>query len=84
MALDSSIELIHRAQREDEDALNRLLERYLPRLCRWASGRLPAHARDLRDTQDMVQEAVISTFRRIDRFELRGRGRCRPIYASRS
>ena len=72
--LESSFELIQRAQRGDDDALNRLLERYHPRLRRWASGRLPAHARELGDTNDLVQEAIIGTFRRLDRFELRGEG----------
>lgn len=74
MGLDSSFELIQRAQRGDGEALNRLMERYLPRLRRWASGRLPSHARELGDTADIVQDAVIATFRRFDRFELRGEG----------
>ncbi len=65
--LESSFELIQRAQGGDEDALNRLLERYHPRLRRWASGRLPSHARELGDTNDLVQEAIIGTFRRLDR-----------------
>jgi RNA polymerase sigma-70 factor (ECF subfamily) len=72
--LESSFELIQRAQQGDEDALNRLLDRYHPRLRRWASGRLPAHARELGDTNDLVQEAIIGTFRRLDRLELRGEG----------
>ena len=72
--LESSFELIERAQRGDTDALNRLLARYLPRLRRWASGRLPRHARDLGDTNDLVQEAVIRTVHNIQSFEHRGEG----------
>lgn len=74
MDLESSFELIQRAQEGDHDALNRLLERYVPRLRRWASGRLPAHARDLGDTNDLVQDAVIGTFRNLDHFEQRNEG----------
>ena len=74
MDLESSLELIQRAQQGDADALNRLLERYLPRLQRWSRGRLPAYARDLGDTNDLVQDAVIGTFRNFKNFELRGEG----------
>jgi len=37
---DSSVGLLVKAQSGDNDALNRLLARYLPRLGRLASGRL--------------------------------------------
>lgn len=74
MDLESSLELIARAQQGDADALNRLLERYLPRLQRWARGRLPRYARDLGDTNDLVQDAVIGTFRNLRTFEQRGEG----------
>lgn len=74
MSLDSSFELIQRAQQGDDEALNQLLARYLPRLQRWASGRLPSHVRELADTNDVVQDAVIGTFRQLPQFELRGEG----------
>lgn len=74
MDLESSFELIQRAQQGDREALNRLLERYLPRLRRWARGRLPVYARDLGDTNDLIQEAVISTFRNLSHFEQRREG----------
>jgi RNA polymerase sigma factor (sigma-70 family) len=74
MTLESSFELIRRAREGDNEALNTLLERYLPRLRRWASGRLPPHARELGDTHDLVQDAVIGTFRNLGRFEDRGEG----------
>jgi RNA polymerase sigma-70 factor (ECF subfamily) len=69
MDMESSLELIRRAQGGDEEALNDLLERYLPRLRRWASGRLPAYARDLGDTNDLIQEAAMGTFRNFDHFQ---------------
>jgi RNA polymerase sigma-70 factor (ECF subfamily) len=71
---DSSFELIQRAQRGDADALNRLLERHVPALRRWARGRLPQYARDMTDTQDLVQEAVTRTFLNFSKFEYRGDG----------
>lgn len=74
MELESSFALIERAQRGDADALNQLLARYLPRLRRWARGRLPAYARDLSDTNDLVQEAVIRTVHNFGAFEHRGEG----------
>lgn len=71
---ETSLLLLYRAQAGDKDALNRLVMRYLPRLQRWASGRLPAWARDLSDTQDLVQETVVRAFRNIEAFEPRGEG----------
>ena len=71
---DSSLFLLRQAQSGNQDALNRLVARYLPRLKRWATGRLPLWARDLADTQDLVQETVVRAFRKIDGFEPRGEG----------
>ena len=58
----SSLCLLQQAQAGDQDALNRLVARYLPRLKRWAAGRLPVWARDLSDTQDLVQETLVRAF----------------------
>ena len=69
---ESSFELIRRAQAGDDAAFNRLLARYRPRLQRWASGRLPRYAREFTDTDDLVQEALIGTFKNFARFEDRG------------
>ena len=70
----SSMALLHRAQAGDRDAIEQLVARYLPRLRRWAHGRLPRYARDLADTSDLVQETVVRTFHQIERFEVRGEG----------
>jgi len=72
--LHSSLTLLERAQAGDRAALESLIARYLPRLQRWATGRLPRWARDMADTQDLVQETLFQTFRRIERFESRGEG----------
>jgi RNA polymerase sigma-70 factor (ECF subfamily) len=74
MDLESSYELIARAQSGDDAALNRLLARYLPRLRRWATGRLPTYARDLGDTNDLVQETLVGAFRNLKKFDNRGEG----------
>lgn len=67
--LHSSLTLLERARAGDREALESLIARYLPRLQRWASGRLPRWARDMAETQDLVQEALFQTFKRIERFE---------------
>ena len=66
--------LLARAQAGDEHALDRLFERHIPILKRWASGRLPRWARQIADTSDLVQETVIATLRNLPSFEARGEG----------
>lgn len=67
-------DLLRRAQQGDEAALQGLMARYRPRLERWASGRLPSHARALLDTGDLVQETLMKTFVGLDQIEARGPG----------
>jgi RNA polymerase sigma-70 factor, ECF subfamily len=64
----SSLTLIERAQHGDERARDELYERYLPRLRRWTHGRLPGWARDHLDTEDIVQDTLLQTIRRLDSF----------------
>jgi len=71
---ESSLRLLERAKAGDRHALEVLMGRYLPRLRRWATGRLPNWARDLADTQDLVQDVVLQTFKNIDTFEPRNEG----------
>ena len=71
---DTTGDLLDRARAGDEEALNQLLERHVPQLKRWASGRLPRWARDIADTSDLVQETIITTLKNLDRFEHRGDG----------
>jgi RNA polymerase sigma-70 factor (ECF subfamily) len=51
-----------------------LFARHIPLLRRWASGRLPRWARDVVDTQDLVQDTVLQVFKRVEAFEPRGDG----------
>ena len=67
-------ELVEQAKRGDRFALDQLMERYQPRLVRWASGRLPSFARSLLDTSDLVQESLVRTIERLDQIESAGPG----------
>jgi RNA polymerase sigma factor (sigma-70 family) len=71
---ESTFHLLERVRAGDEAALDALFARYLVPLRRWASGRLPRWARDVSDTQDLVQETLINTFKRIEAFDSRGEG----------
>ena len=71
---ESSFALVLRARAGDEEALNRLCERYLPRLQRWAHGRLPRSVRGSLDTHDLVQVTLTSVVQHIHTFEPRHEG----------
>jgi RNA polymerase sigma factor (sigma-70 family) len=69
--VESSLTLLARARAGDSAALNDLCSRYLPRLQRWAHGRLPSWARGALDTHDLVQETLTQVIRHIQTFEPR-------------
>jgi RNA polymerase sigma-70 factor (ECF subfamily) len=69
--LESTFHLIERVRAGDQEALERLFARHLKPLQRWARGRLPRWARDLADTDDLVQDTLVQTFKRIENFEPR-------------
>jgi RNA polymerase sigma-70 factor (ECF subfamily) len=73
-ALETTVDLLARVRRGDAEALDRLFARCLPALRRWARGRLPSTARGLLDTQDLVQDTVLSSLRHLDHFESRHEG----------
>jgi RNA polymerase sigma factor (sigma-70 family) len=72
--LASTLALLARAKQGDEVALNELIQRHRGPLRRWARGRLPQWTRDLRDTEDLVQETLTQTLRHIEKFEPRHEG----------
>jgi RNA polymerase sigma factor (sigma-70 family) len=72
--LDSTFDLIERVRQGDREALERLVARHVAPLRRWVSGRLPRWARDLADTDDLVQDTLLRTFKNIEAFEPRGVG----------
>jgi RNA polymerase sigma-70 factor (ECF subfamily) len=71
---ETSLSLLARARKGDALAIEALMGRYLGRLQRWASGRVPTVARSLVDTDDVVQDALLNTFRRLDDFQPRHDG----------
>jgi RNA polymerase sigma factor (sigma-70 family) len=71
---DSTATLLERARAGDRAAADALFARCWPPLLRWARRRLPVWARDLADTQDVVQEAVVQTFKHLDTIDARGEG----------
>jgi RNA polymerase sigma-70 factor, ECF subfamily len=68
---ESSVDLLLKAKSGDDDALERLLGRYLPRLRRWTSRRLPMALRTLLDSGDLVQDAIISAMPHLKALEIR-------------
>jgi RNA polymerase sigma-70 factor (ECF subfamily) len=71
---ESTIELVRLAKDGDRLALEKLVERYMAPMRRWATGRLPRWARDILDTDDIVQETLIKTVRNVGGFEPRREG----------
>ena len=72
--LESTSTLLARARSGDPEALDHLFARYLQPLTRWARGRLPGWARDLRETDDLVQDALTQTLRNVHRLNSLGPG----------
>jgi RNA polymerase sigma factor (sigma-70 family) len=71
---ETTIALIERVKQGDSAATDALFRRCLPVLRRWARGRLPAYARDLKETQDIVQECLVEAFKHLPQFDTRGEG----------
>ncbi len=71
---ESTAALLQRIRAGDDAARERLLERYLPVLRRWAHGRLPAKARGFADTDDLVQITLIRVLKQLERFDPRHEG----------
>jgi len=69
-----TIELVRRAKAGEALALDQLVARVLPRIQRWAHGRLPRGARNMLDTGDIVQEVLVNSLRQLENFEPRGPG----------
>jgi RNA polymerase sigma-70 factor, ECF subfamily len=69
-----SATLLARAKAGDVQALDALVARYLPRLRRWASGRVPAWAQDAGDTEDLVHDTLVDSLKHFAGFEHRRNG----------
>ena len=66
---EPTVDLVIKARAGDRIAVEALLQRCLPKLRRWAHGKLPAYARDGLDTGDLVQEAALHMLKRVDDFQ---------------
>ena len=73
-SLESTACLLLRVREGNKQAREELAGRYLSMLGQWAHGRLPRGARDLVDTDDLVQSALVRALNRVDTFEPRGEG----------
>lgn len=71
---ETTVELLERYRQGDSQALADLAMRCLPPLRRWARGRLPAFARGVMETQDLVQDTVLGVLRHIDAIDVRNQG----------
>jgi RNA polymerase sigma-70 factor (ECF subfamily) len=74
LSSEDTVDLLELVKIGDRAALDRLLQRCIPPLRRWAHGRLPPAARGMHDTGDLVQETVIAALRRLEAFEARYQG----------
>lgn len=72
--VESTATLLLQVRAGDLQARERLMRRYLATLQRWGHGRLPAHARDLSDTQDLVQVTLLKALDHVGSFEPRREG----------
>jgi RNA polymerase sigma factor (sigma-70 family) len=73
-ALEATVDLVARIRRGDETAVEILINRYLRPLQRIGHNRLPRSARPITDTDDVVQDALVSTVRRLPHFVYRNPG----------
>ena len=66
--------LLYRIRSGDDAALNALLVKILPRLRRWAHGRLPNAARGMLDTGDIVQTVATKALKQLARLDVEQHG----------
>lgn len=71
---DPTLELVVRGQAGNREAIEALFERCLPSLEKWAHGRLPPVARGHLDAGDIVQDAALQFYKRLEFFEPRRAG----------
>lgn len=72
--LESTASLLNRVRSGDDEARERLTLRYLTILRKWARGRLPAAARSLLDTDDIVQDTLVRALEHVGVFAPRREG----------
>jgi RNA polymerase sigma-70 factor (ECF subfamily) len=66
--METTSSLLIQVRQGNGEARNRLLERFLPPLRRWAHGHLPARMRGVMETDDLVQVTLIKALDHLERF----------------
>lgn len=66
---ESTVELLSAYRSGDDAARDRLVERCLPLLHRWARGRLPAYGRSMAETDDLVQVSLMRALNNLETFD---------------
>lgn len=66
--LESTAVLLSKVKNGDIIARDLLCSIYLPILTKWAHGRLPHYARDLSETDDLVQVSLLKALDKLDTF----------------
>ncbi len=65
----ATTQLLARYRDGEQAAADDLFRRYMPKLRRWARGRLPAYGRDLSETEDLVQVTFYRALNRLKDFD---------------
>jgi RNA polymerase sigma-70 factor (ECF subfamily) len=71
---ETTAALLSRVRSGDRTARDDLARRYLPKLRAWARGQVPPGARDLEDTDDLVQVTLLNALDKVEGFEPRREG----------
>jgi RNA polymerase sigma factor (sigma-70 family) len=74
ISVESTEHLLRRIRSGETAAKQALYERCLPLLRRWAHGRLPKYARDIADTDDLVQVTLLRALNNLHEFESESSG----------
>lgn len=74
MVSEPTEQLLRRIRGGETAARQALYERCLPLLQRWAHGRLPVRARDIADTDDLVQVTLLRALNHLEEFEASSSG----------
>ena len=74
LPLDATFDLVARVRTGDQEAWATLFNRFLRPLTQLGHNRLRGQARGMTDTDDVVQDALINTVKRLDRIDCRNRG----------
>jgi RNA polymerase sigma-70 factor (ECF subfamily) len=69
LTAETIVELLQLARDGDKQALDRLCQRCVPAVRRWARGRLPHIVAGMPGIPDVVQDAVVAAMRRSEAFE---------------